>query len=125
MAYRFKGTPPATDRKYRRWRLPARPDLPHRRTKSRWQDGNLLHLRTTRKIHYAGKKGDPRAAVILQERDLAMTFRWRSAFRLIEVGSLPDDRERTGSLQVRPPNCNPQSHLSDSSYQTMEGRRKK
>jgi hypothetical protein len=46
-----------------------------------------------------GKRANPRAAAILQERDLAMTLRWRSASRLIEVGSLPDERERAGSLQ--------------------------
>jgi hypothetical protein len=78
--------------------------------------------RVTRKIHHAGKKDDPRAAAILQERDLAMTLRWHSAYRLIEVVSLPDERERAGPV---PPRCNPQGHLSDSSYQTMEGRRKK
>jgi hypothetical protein len=37
--------------------------------------------------------GYPRAAVILQERDLAMTIRSRLASRLIEVGSLPDEKE--------------------------------
>jgi hypothetical protein len=43
-----------------------------------------------------------------------MTLRWRSASRLIEVGSLPDERERAGSLQSPvPPRCNPQGHLSD------------
>src|SRR6266849_8791923 len=75
--------------------------------------------RVTRKIHHAGKKDDPRAAAILQERDSAMTLRWRSASRLIEVGSLPDERERAGSLQSPvPPRCNPQG-----SFQTVHIKR--
>jgi len=63
----------------------------------------------------------------LQERDLAMTLRWRFAYRLIEVGSLPDERERAGSLQSPVP---PRAAIRKATFQTvhittMEGRRKK
>jgi hypothetical protein len=55
--------------------------------------------------------GDPKTAGILQEGDLAMTLRSRAASRLIEVGSLPEERmswllaeSRAASLQsARPP----------------------
>ncbi len=53
-----------------------------------------------------------------------MTLGGRLPSRLIEVVSLPDERERAGSLQSPvPPRCNPQGHLSDSSYHN-DGRKK-